>query len=207
MPALMVLVRGRSGLAAVAVLCTWRPVPHFGGFGLEFSYLKWSSLNSLSSSPCGILLWLCQDFFFKLKVSSELACVPFHFISTAIVTCVSSRQSWNSDLFWLQIEQTYNSHHLMLMGSLQLTDILMMVSYRRPATENLLSQACQSLSSSWGDLHSHKVDNKYPVKLPICSSDQKFQRMVLRSVLMTDRLQIVRYLHPATETLLSPECQ
>ena len=34
MPALMVLVRGESGLAAAAVLCTWR------GFGLEFSYLK-----------------------------------------------------------------------------------------------------------------------------------------------------------------------
>ena len=40
MPALLVLVRGRSGLAAAALLCTWRPVPHFGGFGLEFSSLK-----------------------------------------------------------------------------------------------------------------------------------------------------------------------
>ena len=40
MPALMVLVRGGSGLAAAAVLCMWPPVPHFGGFGLEFSYLK-----------------------------------------------------------------------------------------------------------------------------------------------------------------------
>ena len=42
-----------------------------------------------------------------------------------------------------------------------------MVNYPRPATDPLPSPACQSLSSSSGHLHSHKVDTKCPDKLPL----------------------------------------
>ena len=78
LPALVVLVRGESGLAAAAVLYTWR------GFDLGFSYSKSSGLNCLSSSPSGILALAVPGLFFKLKVSPELACASLPFISTAI---------------------------------------------------------------------------------------------------------------------------
>ena len=66
------------------------------------------------------------------------------------LSCVSSRHSQKSELVWLQLEQTQNSHHLMLVGSLQVTDILQMVNYPRPGTDTLPSLACpsESLSSS-----------------------------------------------------------
>ena len=65
----------------------------------------------------------------------------------------------------------------MFVGSLWVTDILQMVNYLRKATDTLSNQTCQSLSSSWGDLHSHKFDtkclNKFPLYLirPIFSLD------------------------------------
>ena len=42
-----------------------------------------------------------------------------------------------------------------------------MVSHPRPATDTLPSQAGQSLSWSWGDIHSCNVATKLPYKLPL----------------------------------------
>ena len=75
LPALAVLVRGLSGLAA-ALLDTWL------GFGLG-AFSKLSVLNCLPSSPSSILALALAGLFFGLKVFSELACALLTFISTA----------------------------------------------------------------------------------------------------------------------------
>ena len=56
-------------------------------------------------------------------------------------------------------KKTLNSHHLMLVG-LKRWKIYCRSKLSAPATDTLPSQACKSLSSSSGDLHSHKVDIK-----------------------------------------------
>ena len=43
-----------------------------------------------------------------------------------------------------------------------------MVNHPHQATYNLPSKTCQSLSSRREDIYSHKVDTKYPNKLPLC---------------------------------------
>ena len=137
-------------------------------------------------------------------------CCNFFLLSVVTVqgtTCVLSRHSQKSELFRLQIEQSYNSIHLILVGSLQVTDILQMVNYPHLTTDTLPSQACHHSPLVQETYIFTKLTLNVPTNRPYTSSDQDFHWMVVGSVQMTGRLQMVNYLRSATDTLPSQASQ
>ena len=88
----------------------------------------------------------------------------------------------------------------MLVGSLQVTDILQMVICNQRQT---LSQV--KLASHSPLLEETYLLTKMTINVstnhPYTLSDQDFHWMVVGSVQMTDRLQMVNYMRPAKNTL------
>ena len=89
-----------------------------------------------------------------------------------------------------------------LFGKTQVTDILQMVSYRRPGTDTHPSLACQSLSSSWGDLHCtmqkslyKKLHSEFAIPSLDYSTFFFFYFLSLQSILQSSRTPsgVIRY--------------
>ena len=72
-----------------------------------------------------------------------------------------------------------------------MTDTLQVVKYSLPATENLLSQAYESLFSVQETYTLTKLTLNVPTNCPYTTSDSDFHLMVVGFVQITDRLQMV----------------
>ena len=80
----------------------------------------------------------------------------------------------------------------MLVGSLQLTDLLQMANYPRTATDTYILK---------------KWTLNVSTNRPYSSSNRDFHLLVVGSAQMKDSSQIVTYLRPAIYTLPSEACQ